>query len=469
MNRNDRGYALLISMISLVLLTTLTGLLVFSSQSDMRRSQITRSDLQAHYVAETGITKALVWFRNSYTLPASTLVNTSPGTPPSVTDPMGRTYTTNVSLTNGSPVVLNATGTGTATTHPPAYTNLLNTNITNLTTSFTTSMGNQSVSLDADGTGTFSVMATLIRYSPERWRIDSAGTFSGKTKFVSMWIERLPLTPYIQAAYTAASPVDLTGNQSIDGRDHALDGTNLGAGLPGVAVTSTNPMPDVSGSGAIRSTVSGSTVTVDSGTVYPSPLPANYPVTNTLDPNVYPYTPAAALGLDPGVYQPYLDSKATTTIPCVIQGLVVLDRNFPTGSGGGGCDYSGTGIMILHNPRYDPRFFDPTNPLYSSSTSPVAGQTAAQYRSDSANQPRYFNYNASNNFKGIIIADSIGEIGPGITGNANILGAIISLDRVNGSVGTGNATIGYSTAAINNAINSIPYTKQRGTFRHLTQ
>ncbi len=469
MKMNDQGYALLVSMTALLLLTTITGVLALSSGGDVKSSRTTRTDLQTYYVAEVGVDKALVWFRSNYAVLASSLVNTAPSTPPIITDPLGGMYTANVTLTSGSPLVLNATGIGTTTTHPASYTDLKGTSRSNMTTSFSSALGNQSVSMDSQGAGTFSVMATLTSYAPERWRIDSVGTYSGRKRAVSVVIERLPLTPYVQAAYTSASPVDLAGNQTIDGRDHDINGALIPSvsGLPGVAVTSTNPMPGISGSGEIMSQVSGSTVTVDGDTTYPDPAPANYPVNNDLDPNAYPATPAGALGLDPATYQPYLDSLSKTSVPCVITGLVVLDMNFPTGSAGGGCEYSGTGILILHNPRYNPRYFDPADPLYSSSTSPISGQTAAQYRADAANQPRYFNYNANNSFKGIVIADSIGEIGPGITGSAAILGAMISLDRVNGSVGTGNATISYSLAAINNAINSIPYTKQRGTFRHL--
>jgi hypothetical protein len=468
MKRNDRGYALLISMIALVVLSTLTGLMALSTGADTRRSNTTRTDLQTYYVSETGVETAVLWFRNNYRLLGSTLVNTAPATPPTVTDPLGNTYTTTVSLTSGAPIVFNTAGTGTATTHPSSYTNYRGVAETNKTTSFTTSLQNQTVSLGTQGSGTFSVMATLINYSPERWRVDSVGTYAGRQRAVSVELERLPLTPFIQAAYTSASPVDLTGNQTIDGRDHDINcNVVAGDGLPGVSVTNTNPIPDVSGSGEVSANVGGSTVTIDSGTTHPDPLPVNYPVNNDLDPDIYPINPAAALGLDPAVYQPYLDGMAQTSVPCVIEGLVVLDMNFPTGSGSGGCDYDGTGILILHNPRYNPRYFDPIDPLYYSSTSPIPGQTAAEYRADTANQPRSFNYNANNTFRGIIIADSVGEIGPGITGNAALIGAIISLDRVNGAIGHGNAEICYSSIAVTQAVNSVPYTKRRETFRHL--
>jgi hypothetical protein len=469
MKRNDQGYVLILSMISLVLLSTLTGLLVWSTGSDVRRSTASRTEVQAYYMAEAGSERALAWFRSNYGLLNDTLVDTAPGTPPTVTDPLGRTYTVSVALTNGSPVVLNVTNSGTVTSHPDSYTTIRSISKLNLLTSFQSSLANQSISLGIDGSGNFSVMATLIRHSPERWRIDSVGTYRGERQAVSVFIEKLPLTPYVKAAFTSASPVDLTGAQNIDGRDHDINGGVVGGtGLPGVSITSNNPLPGITGSGSVISNVGGSSVTINKFSVHPSPLPENYPVNNSLNPNEYPTSPAAALGLDATVYQPYLDSLSSTSIPCEITGLVIVDINFPTGAqSGGGCPYSGTGILIIHNPRYDPRYFDPTHALYMSATSPIPGQTAEQYRADPLNQPRYFNYNANNTFKGIIIADSVGEIGPGITGSAAILGALISLDRVNGSVGTGQATIGYSTAAINHAIDSIPYTKMRGTFRHL--
>ena len=117
MTKNNQGYALLVSMIALVLLTTITGLMALSTGGDMRRSNTSRTELQSYYVAEVGLEKALLWFRNDYGLLGNALVNTAPATPPTVTDPAGNTYTVSVSLTNGSPVVLNTTGIGSATTH----------------------------------------------------------------------------------------------------------------------------------------------------------------------------------------------------------------------------------------------------------------------------------------------------------------------------------------------------------------
>jgi hypothetical protein len=319
----------------------------------------------------------------------------------------------------------------------------------------------------SDGSGTYSAMATLIRFDPERWRVDSVGTFANTRRGVSVYIERMPVDPAVDAALASASPVDIWGNQTVDGREHDIDGNLIsGTGFPGVLTTTDNPLPSVSGSGEVLSIVNGSTVEYENGTTPPSPMPSNYPVNNTLDPNAYPYTPAGALNL-PAKYQTYFDSIAQTTMPCTLSGLTVLNMSFPTGNAGGGCSYSGSGVLIVHNPRYDPRYFDPSDPLYNSSTSPIQGQTAAQYRADSANAPRYFNYNAANTFKGIIIADTVGEIGPGISGNAAIVGTILSLDRVNGSIGTGNAKISYSTAAIQAAKNSMPYVKASGTFRQL--
>lgn len=467
---SERGYTLLLSMMALLMVTAISSMMVMSTYYEVKFSRTTRSDLQAHYLAEAGADKALTWFNGSYSLIGTASLNTGPSTPPTVTDLMGRTFTAPVSLLSGSALLFNGYTAGTATTHPASYTNTSGTSVTDMTTSFQNALSSKTMSFGADGSGTYSVMATLLGVSPERWRIDSIGTFNGKQEAISVYFERLTVDPTIDGAMTSASPVDVTGHHTIDGRDHDMNGLVIAgaAGLPGVSTTSANPFPTVSGSGAVISNVDGTTPTTYTGGTPPDPVPSNYPVNNTQPLATYPYSPAGALGLDPAQYNSYLDSKAVTSVPCTIQGLVVLDLDFPMDSAGGGCSYGGTGILIIHNPRYDPRYFDPADPLYSSSTSPISGQTAAQYRADTANRPRYFNYNGSNTFKGIIIADSIGEIGPGITGNADIIGALISLDRVNGSVGSGHASINYSSASVSFAISTLPYTKRAGSFRQLT-
>lgn len=127
----------------------------------------------------------------------------------------------------------------------------------------------------------------------------------------------------------------------------------------------------------------------------------------------------------------------------------------------------GNGCFDRPQSGYDPRYFDPTDPLYASSTSPIPGQTAAQYRADTANGPRNFRYKKENVFMGIVIADSIGDVGPYLTGKADILGALISLDRVSGAFGSGQATIKYSSVAISPARLNAPYVKRPGTFRQL--
>ena len=59
------------------------------------------------------------------------------------------------------------------------------------------------------------------------------------------------------------------------------------------------------------------------------------------------------------------------------------------------------------------------------------------------------------------------EVGTGFSGNSTLLGALISLDRVNGSIGSGNSTIKYSSPIVNQAIASVPYLRKKGTYRRL--
>ena len=61
MKDNQRGYALLVSIVALGIVATLSGLLVVATQADARRSLTARTDLQAHYVAEAGITKPILY------------------------------------------------------------------------------------------------------------------------------------------------------------------------------------------------------------------------------------------------------------------------------------------------------------------------------------------------------------------------------------------------------------------------
>ena len=462
------GYALLLSMVILLIISSISSVMLLLARNELSSSGGARKEVQAVYLAETGLDDGLAWFRNNYTLLEGSQLDATPATPPSLADPTGRAFTAPISLTNGSPLVLNGHSSGNATTHPASYTSVQNTSITDVVSSFGNALASQPVSLGAQN-GTFSVMATLVGLSPERWRVDSIGSIGGMSKAASVYIERLPVVPPIQAAVTAGGPVLVTGNQSIDGRDHDENGVLIAGapGLPGVMTTVDNPLPGVTGSGDVTSIVEGSPTVHDSSSSEPDPVPAGYPVLNTMSVADHPYSPATALGLDPAAYDPFLASIVGTTVPCQLSGLNYLDLDFPTGNPGGSCSYSGSGILIVHNPRYDPRYFDPANALYSSSSSPIAGQTAAQYRADTANRPRYFNYNANNTFKGIIIADSVGEVGTGMAGNAGLLGALISLDRVNGAVGSGNSTIKYSSPTVTQAIASVPYLRKRGTYRRL--
>lgn len=152
------------------------------------------------------------------------------------------------------------------------------------------------------------------------------------------------------------------------------------------------------------------------------------------------HSPEEVLGLDPGALDPYRQTgdQYATNRPDTLSGITYITDNF--GSTGacatnGGCgNIQGTGVLIVHNPLYDPREHDPSDPLYDP---------------DKAADPAYQPANVGNinggTFKGVIIADKIDKI----DGTVNIYGAIVSLTEIHiDKFGAGTAVMKYSCQAI---------------------
>jgi Tfp pilus assembly protein PilX len=75
----------------------------------------------------------------------------------------------------------------------------------------------------------------------------------------------------------------------------------------------------------------------------------------------------------------------------------------------------GSGILIIHNPNFDPRKYDCAH--FPSSCVPG-------YSTSSANQPMTLKINANGSFNGIIITDNLVKL----NGDFNMLGGLVSLD-----------------------------------------
>jgi|GEM_PF-1463687 len=163
--KNEKGVALVATLMFLVVLGLLSTTLVFTVQNEIQSSTAYKYNQQAFYVADAGIQKALQWYRNSYT----------PHTP-------GTDYDrTKYPVEYNSSAVLLAGQTGYSSAYPES----------GVISTFTTAFGNKSLQADANNNGAYAINATLLKYAPtiffdlatfsrynsayERWRINSIG------------------------------------------------------------------------------------------------------------------------------------------------------------------------------------------------------------------------------------------------------------------------------------------------------
>ncbi|MGH7570277.1 MAG: hypothetical protein ACREMK_00340 [Gemmatimonadota bacterium] len=159
------------------------------------------------------------------------------------------------------------------------------------------------------------------------------------------------------------------------------------------------------------------------------------------DPDAGPVSPEDVLGLPAGWLDPYqVSPSAFATNPVdPLAGIVYLTDDFGTG-GGSGPDLDGSGILIVHNPLFDPREHDPDDPLYDPLRS-----------ADPRYGPASLGNKTGGTFSGVIIADRIEKF----TGAATIYGSVVTLSRTHESSVTGKAHIQYSCAAIQLASRSV--------------
>ena len=164
------------------------------------------------------------------------------------------------------------------------------------------------------------------------------------------------------------------------------------------------------------------------------------PYTNTDEGIIY-VTPEDVLGLEPGDLDSAAQDAATYVAPDTLSGLVYVNGDYGAGEAGGNV-VNGTGILIVHNPLYNPREHDPADPLYDAAK---------------VSDPRYAPANLGNinggTFHGLIIADKIDKI----NGTIDVIGSVVSLSEIDVTiVGAGTARVLYSCSALTQAANSSP-------------
>jgi hypothetical protein len=255
-------------------------------------------------------------------------------------------------------------------------------------------------------------------------------------------ITKFPMDLKTKGAVSANSSVEIRGNFEANGFDHDMDGNLLPAGtgndVPGVVTTSDNVVTLI-GAGEAN----GDPPIVDKN---------NGGGWDPSDPlwGTYPNSPGDVLGLtdteastffaDADYYGPY-DGDIGRVAP--LSGITYITGDYP------GPWQGGTGILIVHNPFYDPCQYEAAKIFAESGGATVLPCYNAAYDyTDPANQPaRLGNYASNATFKGLIVADIIYRI----TGTPTIIGAVVSLSSIDTQTfGTGNAEILYSSEALNN-------------------
>lgn len=159
------------------------------------------------------------------------------------------------------------------------------------------------------------------------------------------------------------------------------------------------------------------------------------------DPGPMPTTPEEVLGLPPGALDEYRRTPAEFAADPVdpLADIVYITGDFGTG-GGSGPDLDGTGVLIVHNPLFDPREHDPEDPLYDPGRA-----------SDPNYGPARLGNKTGGTFRGLIIADQIDRF----TGEATVYGSVVTLSRNHESSLAGKAHIQYSCAAVQLASRTI--------------
>jgi type II secretory pathway pseudopilin PulG len=162
---NQRGMALITTLLFLTVMGVLSTALIFSVQNDMKSSAAYKRSQQAFYVANAGIQKAVNWYVSGYTphVPASDY-----------------TYTSFPVQRSGNDVLL-AGQTGSSSNYPNST----------VATNFGNEFANKALEANDNNNGVYAVNSVLTKYIPtsfinpatfisypsaiERWRITSIG------------------------------------------------------------------------------------------------------------------------------------------------------------------------------------------------------------------------------------------------------------------------------------------------------
>ncbi len=290
--------------------------------------------------------------------------------------------------------------------------------------------------------------------------IRSEGTYgeAGKRE-VTLDVARNGFEVKAYGAVTAASNVNTTGTIHVDGRAHAEDGAlcpPLGAG----SCSCTQAYPGVTVDNGYNVT-QGGTADTDGD---PTPDSEIGTLPGAL---AVPVSPDDALGLTEGSLAGMFSGGLPAPGGTKLSGNITYVNDNYTWN----VDGTTTGIVIIHNPLFDPYVWkvsiptvtnpggggqivnpdlDPADPKYDAALNIDYDSSEAPHLQSGAYagtmRPRNVDQHGNGVFKGVIIADSIDKI----NGTADVYGAMISLSTIATNIlGNGAANVFYSCDAIN--------------------
>ncbi|HUF90665.1 MAG TPA: hypothetical protein VMR66_11875 [Gemmatimonadota bacterium] len=272
--------------------------------------------------------------------------------------------------------------------------------------------------------------------------LESKATRGSYVAVQRMRVARLTLTPAVpHGALSSNSTISVSGDLIVDGRNHTIAGALIDSldtsytkvcdeNKPAVMLT------DLADDVDVNNIKKNSDPSLYGNETF---APDNYVAK---DSTIVYVTPEQILGLDEGDLDLIIQDSDTYVLPDSIVGLVYVDGGYGSKAIDGTNKVDGTGMLVVHNPLYDPREHDPSHAMYNPSR---------------VLDPAYAPANLGNinggTFHGIIIADKIDKI----DGNVTVMGAIISLSNVDTTqIGAGGtASILYSCEAIQAAGNSL--------------
>lgn len=241
-----------------------------------------------------------------------------------------------------------------------------------------------------------------------------------------------------EAAFSANSGIMLRGNITVSGLNHNMSGQAVNPGDTANTGACSENKAAIRMSDADETVDKQGSVTLEGNAAFAAASPAYVEYNGE---TVW-HTPEQVLGLPDGALEDYKQSgdQYNANVPDTLSGIIYVTDDFGS-SGAGSGNIQGTGVLIVHNPLYNPREHDPEDPMYNASRA-----------SDPLYQPANLGNVNGGTFKGLIIADKVDKI----NGSVQIYGSVVSLTEIDVNiVGAGTADVRYSCTAIQTVSNTI--------------